>query len=73
MEQPGNLINMPSTSRLANSCNMADTVSPLEAEVNNVLMEEVVEYLLNEQGAQLSAASMKSMSGMWWASSRWTS
>ena len=56
MEQPGVLINAPSTSRLADSCNMAETVSPLEAEVNNVLTEEVAEYLLNEQGAQLSAA-----------------
>ena len=35
---------------------MAKAGSPLKAEVNNVLTEEVVEYLLNEQGAQLSAA-----------------
>lgn len=56
MEQPSDLINAPSTSRLADSCNMTEAVSPLEAEVNNVLTEEVAEYLLNEQGAQLSAA-----------------
>jgi transcription factor IIIB 90 kDa subunit len=31
-------------------------VSPLEVEFNNVLTEEVAEYLLNAQGAQLSAA-----------------
>ena len=55
MEQPGDLINA-SSSRLTDPCNMAETVSPLEAEVNNVLTEEVAEYLLNEQGAQLSAA-----------------
>ncbi|KAI9457609.1 BRF1-domain-containing protein [Lactarius psammicola] len=43
MEQPGDLINA-SSSRLA------------DALLNNVLTEEVAEYLLNEQGAQLSAA-----------------
>ena len=36
--------------------NVPDTVSPLEVEVNNLLTEEVAEFLLNEQGAQLSAA-----------------
>ena len=35
---------------------MAEAGSPLKAKVNNVLTEEVVEYLLNEQGAQLSTA-----------------
>jgi hypothetical protein len=30
-------------------------VTPLEVEVNNLLTEEVAEFLLNEQGAQLSA------------------
>jgi transcription factor IIIB subunit 2 len=35
---------------------VAGVMSPLEAEVNNVLTEEVAEYLLNAQGAQLSAA-----------------
>lgn len=55
MEQPGNLINA-SSSRLADPSNMAGAMSPLEAEVNTVLTEEVAEYLLNEQGAQLSAA-----------------
>jgi transcription factor IIIB subunit 2 len=55
MEQPSDLINA-SSSRLPDPCNMAEAVSPLEAEVNNVLTEEVAEYLLNEQGAQLSAA-----------------
>ncbi len=55
MEQPGDLINV-SPSRLADPCGLAESVvSPLEAEVNNVLTEEVAEYLLNEQGAQLSA------------------
>ncbi|KAI9438536.1 BRF1-domain-containing protein [Lactarius indigo] len=56
MEQPGDLIN-PSSSRLTDPCGLTKAVvSPLEAEVNNVLTEEVAEYLLNEQGAQLSAA-----------------
>ena len=35
---------------------MAEAVSPLKAKINNVLTEEVVEYLLNEQGTQLSTA-----------------
>jgi transcription factor IIIB subunit 2 len=55
MEQPGDLINAPS-SHLTDPCNRDEAVSPLEAEVNNVLTEEVAEFLLNEQGAQLSAA-----------------
>jgi len=55
MQQPGDMIEV-SSSRLADPCNLAEIVSPLEAEVNNVLTEEVAEYLLNEQGAQLSAA-----------------
>ncbi|KAH9055168.1 BRF1-domain-containing protein [Lactarius deliciosus] len=56
MEQPGDLIAV-SPSRLADPCGLTEAVvSPLEAEVNNVLTEEVAEYLLNEQGAQLSAA-----------------
>ena len=55
MEQPGDLINAPS-SHLTDPCNRNEAVSPLEVEVNNVLTEEVAEFLLNEQGAQLSAA-----------------
>jgi transcription factor IIIB 90 kDa subunit len=43
-------------SQAVNPSSVADAVSPLEAEVNNVLTEEVAEYLLNVQGAQLSAA-----------------
>jgi transcription factor IIIB subunit 2 len=38
-----------------NSGSIADVVSPLEDEVNNLLTEEVAEFLLNEQGAQLNA------------------
>ena len=38
-----------------NSGTIADVVSPLEDEVNNLLTEEVAEFLLNEQGAQLNA------------------
>jgi transcription factor IIIB subunit 2 len=34
---------------------VTDVVSPLEDEVNNLLTEEVAEFLLNEQGAQLNA------------------
>ena len=44
-----------SPSLVINSSGAVD-VSPLEAEVNNLLTEEVAEFLLNEQGAQLSAA-----------------
>ncbi|KAH8996208.1 BRF1-domain-containing protein [Lactarius akahatsu] len=56
MEQPGDLITV-SPSHLADPCGLTEAVvSPLEVEVNNVLTEEVAEYLLNEQGAQLSAA-----------------
>ena len=57
MEQPVDLINASSSHLTDDPCNLAEaTVSPLEAEVNNVLTEAVAEYLLNEQGAQLSAA-----------------
>ena len=58
MVQPDDLINASSSClTVPVPCNLAETtVSPLEAEVNNVLTEEVAEYLLNEQGAQLSAA-----------------
>ena len=42
-------------SQAVNSGYVADVVSPLEVEVNSLLTEEVAEYLLNEQGAQLSA------------------
>jgi transcription factor IIIB subunit 2 len=45
-----------SASHAINSNSVADVVSPLEVEVNNLLTEEVAEFLLNEQGAQLSAA-----------------
>jgi transcription factor IIIB subunit 2 len=38
-----------------NSGSVADAVTPLEVEVNNLLTEEVAEFLLNDQGAQLSA------------------
>ena len=38
-----------------NSGSVTDVVSPLEDEVNNLLTEEVAEFLLNEQGAQLNA------------------
>ena len=40
----------------SSNSNSDAVVSPLEAEFNNVLTEEVAEYLLNAQGAQLSAA-----------------
>jgi transcription factor IIIB subunit 2 len=45
-----------SPSHVMNSNSVVDVVSPLEVEVNNLLTEEVAEFLLNEQGAQLSAA-----------------
>jgi transcription factor IIIB subunit 2 len=58
MEQPpGDPITLPlSPSQAINSRSVADVVSPLEVEVNNLLTDEVAEFLLNEQGAQLSAA-----------------
>jgi transcription factor IIIB subunit 2 len=56
MEQlSGDLIDL-SPSQVINPNSVADVVSPLEVEVNNLLTEEVAEFLLNEQGAQLSAA-----------------
>jgi len=56
-QPPGNPISLPlSPSQAINSRSVADVVSPLEVEVNNLLTEEVAEFLLNEQGAQLSAA-----------------
>ncbi|KAH9994655.1 cyclin-like protein [Russula vinacea] len=42
-------------SQVVDSGNVTDAVSPLEVEVNNLLTEEVAEFLLNNQGAQLSA------------------
>ncbi|KAI0251050.1 hypothetical protein BJV78DRAFT_1214063 [Lactifluus subvellereus] len=57
---PALLVDRPpatlSPSQVVNPSSVAGVVSPLEAEVNNVLTEEVAEYLLNVQGAQLSAA-----------------
>lgn len=56
MEQPpGDPIAL-SPSHAINSSTVVEVVSPLEVEVNNLLTEEVAEFLLNEQGAQLSAA-----------------
>jgi transcription factor IIIB 90 kDa subunit len=61
--EPAHLVERPPTdlitlspSQAINPSSIADAVSPLEAEVNNVLTEEVAEFLLNAQGAQLSAA-----------------
>jgi transcription factor IIIB 90 kDa subunit len=54
-QPPGDPIALPA-SHAINSNSVADVVSPLEVEVNNLLTEEVAEFLLNEQGAQLSAA-----------------
>ncbi len=53
-QPPEDTIVLPS-SQAVNSGSVADVVSPLEVEVNNLLTEEVAEFLLNEQGAQLSA------------------
>jgi transcription factor IIIB 90 kDa subunit len=53
-ESPEDSIVLPS-SHVVSSGSVADVVSPLEVEVNNLLTEEVAEFLLNEQGAQLSA------------------
>jgi transcription factor IIIB subunit 2 len=53
-QPPGDSIDLP-PSQTVNSGSLADAVSPLEDEVNNLLTEEVAEFLLNEQGAQLSA------------------
>lgn len=55
VEQPPSNSIILSPSQVINSSGVAD-VSPLEVEVNNLLTEEVAEFLLNEQGAQLSAA-----------------
>ena len=55
VEQPPSSSIIISPSQVINSSGVAD-VSPLEVEVNNLLTEEVAEFLLNEQGAQLSAA-----------------
>ncbi|KAI0300116.1 hypothetical protein B0F90DRAFT_1668430 [Multifurca ochricompacta] len=56
VEQPPGDSIISSSSQAITTGSVADAVSPLEAEVNHVLAEEVAEYLLNEQGAQLSAA-----------------
>jgi len=53
-QPPEDSIVLPS-SQAVNSGSVADIVSPLEVEVNNLLTEEVAEFLLNNQGAQLSA------------------
>jgi transcription factor IIIB 90 kDa subunit len=50
-QPPGESIVLPSSQAVDSS----SVVSPLEVEVNNLLTEEVAEFLLNEQGAQLSA------------------
>jgi transcription factor IIIB 90 kDa subunit len=52
--QPPDPIILP-PSQVVDSGNVTDAVSPLEVEVNNLLTEEVAEFLLNNQGAQLSA------------------
>ena len=54
-EQPPSDSITLSPSQVINSGGVAD-VSSLEVEVSNLLTEEVAEFLLNEQGAQLSAA-----------------
>jgi transcription factor IIIB subunit 2 len=56
VQQPPSDSTAPSSSQAVNSTGVVDTVSPLEVEVNNLLTEEVAEFLLNDQGAQLSAA-----------------
>lgn len=56
IEQPSGDPIALSPSHAINSSAVVDVVSPLEVEVNNLLTEEVAEFLLNEQGAQLSAA-----------------
>jgi len=53
-QPPGESIVLASP-QAVDSSSVADAVSPLEVEVNNLLAEEVAEFLLNEQGAQLSA------------------
>jgi transcription factor IIIB 90 kDa subunit len=53
-QPPEDSIVLPS-SQVVTSGSVAGVVSPLEVEVNNLLAEEVAEFLLNEQGAQLSA------------------
>ena len=53
-QPPEDSIILPS-SQAVNSGSVAHVVSPLEVEVNNLLTEEVAEFLLNEQGAQLHA------------------
>jgi len=55
VEQPPSDSVIPSPSQVINSSDVADVTS-LEVEVNNLLTEEVAAFLLNEQGAQLSAA-----------------
>lgn len=54
VQPPDDPIVLP-PSQAVDSGNVTDAVSPLEVEVNNLLTEEVAEFLLNEQGAQLSA------------------
>ena len=53
-QPPEDSVVLPS-SQAVNSGSVAEVVSPLEVEVNNLLAEEVAEFLLNNQGAQLSA------------------
>jgi len=56
MEQPPSDSLGPPPPQVIDPGGVTDTVSPLEVEVNNLLTEEVAAFLLNEQGAQLSAA-----------------
>ncbi|KAI9464791.1 BRF1-domain-containing protein [Russula earlei] len=55
-QPPGDSIVISASQAVVDSSGLINVVSPLEVEVNNLLTEEVAEFLLNEQGAQLSAA-----------------
>jgi transcription factor IIIB 90 kDa subunit len=55
VQPPDPIVLPPPPAQAVDSGNVTDAVSPLEVEVNNLLTEEVAEFLLNDQGAQLSA------------------